>query len=443
MSKVAFHTLGCKVNQIETEQIKEDFIAHGYEPVDFADKADIYIINTCTVTHVSDRKSRSMIRRAIRNNSNAIVAAIGCGAQVNGEKLAKIEGLDLVIGNKNKADLFKIIQNYKSNNDTQIYVEPISKEDKLRPTIFSNPHERTRAFIKIQDGCQSFCSYCIVPFARGPIRSKLSEDVLSELRQLLNLGYREIVLSGIHTGFYGKDLKNTDLVKLLESLLKNTKEYDFRIRLSSIEALEVSNNLIDLIKHESKLCKHFHVPLQSGSDKVLRDMNRRYSRKYYQELIFKIAEKVPGAALATDVMVGFPTEAEEDFIDTWELLKDLPLTHFHIFKYSKRPGTKAYNLKTLASEKEKNARSKILLDLAKQKNQDFLTNNLGREVTLLVEQKLNHQYKGLTDNYIEVEFPSETNKIGDFVNVMLENVQFESSKIRGKLICNGFTKDSV
>lgn len=443
LPKVAFHTLGCKVNQIESEQVKEDFIAQGYEVVDFADKADVYIINTCTVTHVSDRKSRAMIRRAVRNNPNAIVAAVGCTAQVSGEKLAKIEGLNLVIGNKNKADLFNIIQDYEFNNNTQIYVEPISKGDKLRPTIFSNPHERTRAFIKIQDGCQSFCSYCIVPFARGPIRSKLPEDVLSELKQLLDLGYREVVLSGIHTGFYGKDLKNADLVKLLEYLLENTKDYDFRIRLSSIEALEVSNNLIDLIKYESKLCKHFHIPLQSGSDKVLRDMNRRYSRRYYQELILKIAEKVPGAALATDVMVGFPTEAEQDFIDTRELLKKLPLTHFHIFKYSQRPGTKAYNLKALANENEKNLRSKILLDLAKHKNQDFLTNNLGREVTLLVEQKLNHQYNGLTDNYIEVEFPSETDRIGDFVKVRLENLQLESSKISGKLIYNGSTKDSV
>ncbi len=435
MSKVAFHTLGCKVNQIETEAIKEDFIASGYEIVDFDEKADIYIINTCTVTHVSDRKSRSMIRRAVRTNPQAIVAAIGCTAQVSGERLAQIEGLDLVIGNKNKADLAKIIRDYEAQNHAQIFAEKITKNDKLSPIIFSNPHERTRAFIKIQDGCQSFCSYCIIPFARGPVRSKLPSDVILEVKQLLDLGYKEVVLTGIHTGFYGIDLQNTDLVDLLKNILQETEGYNYRIRLSSIEPLEIKDDLINLIKNNNKLCSHFHIPLQSGSNKILKDMNRRYTREYYQELILKIAQEVPGAAIATDVMVGFPTEEEEDFHDTLGLIQGLPLTHFHIFKYSQRPGTKAYNLKSLVNAKEKNTRSNELLNLAQIKEHAFLNENLGRKMALLAEQKINkHNYKGLTDNYIEVEFSAENFKIGEFAKVVLEEVKQENTIVKGKLV---------
>lgn len=436
MPTVAFHTLGCKVNQIETEQIKEDFIAKGYEIVDFTDRADIYIINTCTVTHVSDRKSRSIIRRAIRNNPNAIVAAIGCLPQVNAEELGEIEGLNLVVGNKNKSDIVKIIEQYDNNERSLVDVESITKDDKLKPIFFSSPHERTRAFVKIQDGCASYCSYCIVPIARGPIRSKLPKDVLSEVIHFLNLGYKEIVLTGIHTGFYGIDLDSINLVSLLELILNNTTNYEFRLRLSSIEPLEVNDSLINLIKEEEKLCRHFHIPLQSGSNKVLKDMNRRYYREDYQELVLKIAENIKGVAIATDVMVGFPTENEIDYRDTLDLIANLPLTHFHIFKYSKRPGTKAYNLEPVANEKEKNHRSKELLNLANEKEYIFLRDNLGKTLNLLVERKLdNGIYQGLTDNYIEVNFEAEACKVGDFVQIKLNDIDNNNTnRVNGNLI---------
>lgn len=434
MPRVAFHTLGCKVNQIETEHIKEDFIASGYSIVDFNEEADIYIINTCTVTHVSDRKSRSIIRRAARRNPSAIIAAVGCTAQVNAKDLAAIEGVNLVIGNKDKQNIIKIIEDYQKDLKNQVFAEPITKDVKLKPILFTKPHERTRAFIKIQDGCQSFCSYCIVPFARGPVRSKLPQDVLSEVNQLLLLGYKEIVLTGIHTGLYGIDLGDIDLAKLLEMILQNTSDYDFRIRLSSIEPLEINDKLINLVKDNSKICRHLHIPLQSGSDKVLKDMNRRYSRKYYEELVLRIARDIPGIAIAADVMVGFPTEENINFEDTFKLIQDLPLTHLHVFKYSKRPGTKAANISSVVSEQEKNQRSEKLLILAEKKHQDFILANLGQEVNLLVERKIsNYSYKGLTDNYLEVEFSSEKDWIGEFAKVILEGVDTETNTVKGTL----------
>lgn len=434
MPKVAFHTLGCKVNQIETEQIKEDFIASGYEIVDFDEEADVYIINTCSVTHVSDRKSRSIIRRAARKNPDAIVAAIGCTAQVNARDLAAIDGVNLIIGNKDKENIINIVEEYQKNNEKQIFAEPITRDIKLKPILFTKPHERTRGFIKIQDGCQSFCSYCIVPFARGPVRSKVPEDVLSEVNQLLSLGYREIVLTGIHTGFYGTDLGNMDLAGLLELILQETPNYDFRIRLSSIEPLELNDKIINLIKDSSKICRHLHIPLQSGSDKVLKDMNRRYTRREYEELVLKIARNIPGIAIAADVMVGFPTEENSDFEDTFKLIDDLPLTHLHVFKYSKRPGTKAADLPAVVSEQEKNQRSEKLLILAEKKHQDFVLAHLGQEANLLVERKIsNYSYKGLTDNYIEVEFNSDRDWIGEFAKVILEGVDLKTNTVKGTL----------
>lgn len=434
MPKVAFHTLGCKVNQIETEQIKEDFIASGYEIVDFDEEADVYIINTCSVTHVSDRKSRSIIRRAARKNPDAIVAAIGCTAQVNARDLAAIDGVNLIIGNKDKENIINIVEEYQKNNEKQIFAEPITRDIKLKPILFTKPHERTRGFIKIQDGCQSFCSYCIVPFARGPVRSKVPEDVLSEVNQLLSLGYREIVLTGIHTGFYGTDLGNMDLAGLLELILQETPDYDFRIRLSSIEPLELNDKIINLIKDSSKICRHLHIPLQSGSDKVLKDMNRRYTRREYEELVLKIARNIPGIAIAADVMVGFPTEENSDFEDTFKLIDDLPLTHLHVFKYSKRPGTKAADLPAVVSEQEKNQRSEKLLILAEKKHQDFVLAHLGQEANLLVERKIsNYSYKGLTDNYIEVEFNSDRDWIGEFAKVILEGVDLKTNTVKGTL----------
>lgn len=425
MLKAAFYTLGCKVNQVETEAIKEEFIKRGYQIVGFEDKADVYVINTCTVTHISDRKSRAAIRRAVRKNREAVVAVVGCLAQVDKDQLLSIEGVDLIVGNKEKYNLAALVDEYIKDRKPRVINPVIKPGDKLPPVIYTYRHERTRAFVKIQDGCQSFCSYCIVPYARGPVRSKMPPDVLAEVKQLLKLGYRELVFTGIHTGMYGADLPGWDLVRLLKFILAEA-EGDYRIRLSSIEPLEVSEGLYRLIKEEKRLCRHLHIPLQSGSDKVLKDMNRRYTRKYYYDLIMEIASQIPGIAFTADVMVGFPTETEEDFRDTYELLESLPVYDLHVFKYSRRPGTRAADMVSQVTEEEKNERSGKLLKLADKKRINFISKFLECEMMLLVERKSGiKSYIGLSDNYIEVEFESDKDYTGQIVRARLVHTDGE------------------
>lgn len=422
MKKVAFYTLGCKVNQVETEQLKEEFINRGYNIVDFTDNPDIYIINTCTVTHVSDRKSRAMIRRAARN-SHALVAITGCMAQVASRELADIEGIDLIVGNLNKDSIADIIENVNPEQKKPLIINQLLNENrKIKPVLYSCRHERTRAFVKIQDGCQSNCSYCIIPQARGPVRSKEPYAILQEIKQLTALGYLEIVLTGIHIGFYGIDLKGWDLKQLLDMILNETGE-EYRIRLGSLEPLEVSSEIINLIAGTSRMCRHLHIPLQSGSNKILQAMNRRYSREYYYELLQEIAAKVPGVALTADVMVGFPSEDEKEFNETYNLIESLPLTDLHVFPYSRRPGTKAAAMTNQVSPSQKHARSQKILELAQKKHQDFINSHQGKELTILVEKKIAPQeYTGLSDNYIEVLLNSSHELYGKFVRVkMIDN----------------------
>jgi len=423
LKKIAFYTLGCKVNQVETEQLKEEFIHRGYEIVDFTDEADVYLINTCTVTHVSDRKSRAIIRRAARH-PHALVAVTGCMAQVAAKELAGIEGIDLIVNNLDKENIADIIEELDPEQERPVIIEcSPDKARRLKPILYSRQHKRTRAFVKIQDGCESWCSYCIVPRARGPVRSKLPEHVLQEIEQLLSLGYREIVLTGIHTGFYGKDLDNWDLLRLLNKILTDSKG-DYRIRLSSIEPLEVSQELIDLIgDNPTRMCRHFHIPLQSGSNRILKDMNRRYRREYYHDLLQGIAARIPGVALTTDVMVGFPGEDEKDFQDTYDLIDSLPFMDLHVFPYSRRPGTRAASITPQVSPQEKQARSQKLLDLAERKHKDFISGQVGQELTLLVEKQTGeHDYTGLSDNYIEVSFQSPYDVCGELIRVRVEGI---------------------
>ncbi|MEN6326816.1 MAG: tRNA (N(6)-L-threonylcarbamoyladenosine(37)-C(2))-methylthiotransferase MtaB [Syntrophomonas sp.] len=435
MKTVAFHTLGCKVNQVETEKIREDFINRGYKLADFNEAADVYIINTCTVTHISDRKSRAMIRRAIRNNPRATIVATGCVAQTDAQQLAQIEGISLVVGNREKGKIVDIIEKWEALHDQRlphVLVPPICTQDKPEAVNYLHPQQRTRAFVKVQDGCQSFCSYCIVPYARGPVRSKLPEDVLHEVRQLINMDYREIVLTGIHTGMYGLDLDNWNLHKLIRLLLEEIAG-DYRIRLSSLEPLEVSEQLVELAAGEARFCRHFHIPLQSGSNKILKAMNRRYQREYYSDLLWRIADNIPGAAIAADIMVGFPNEQAEDFQDSYELLKSLPICHLHVFKYSKRPGTPAAQLRPEVSEQEKKTRSDQLLRLAKAKQDNFLQAALGQKLRVVVERLTGSgSYVGTSDNYINVEFKANENLIGQFAWVIID--ECENGIARGRIL---------
>lgn len=422
MKTVAFHTLGCKVNQVETEQIKEELIQKGYQVIDFSQPADLYIINTCTVTHVSDRKSRAVIRRALRTNPEATVVVTGCMAELEPEKIASMKGVNWVVGNRDKHRIAQIIEpRNEPETASRVIREPISSHDMLEPVYYHSHHERTRAFVKVQDGCQSYCTYCIVPYTRGPVRSKDPGLVVQEFKQLIDMGYREIVLTGIHTGQYGKSLPGWTLDRLVETILESVAG-EYRIRLSSIELGEISDRLIELMRDEPRLCRHLHIPLQSGSDSVLRRMGRRYTREEYCRRVLETAERVPDIGLAADVMVGFPGETAEDFDATSQLLQSLPLLDLHVFKYSPRPGTPAASFPEQVDERVKTERSSILLDLARQKHESFLRSMIGKSLIVLAETYQAEKCTGFSDNYVEIEFSSTHDLCGQFVETVVNGI---------------------
>lgn len=421
MKKVAFHTLGCKVNQVETEQMIEEFCQQGYQVVGFGDPADVYVVNTCTVTHISDRKSRAILRRAVRANPQALVVATGCAAQVAANQLASLGGVGLIIGNQEKDRIVDLVEDCIREKDTyqKIWVEPISSKAGLHSVLYGSPHQRTRAFVKIQDGCQAFCSYCIVPFARGPVRSKAPGDVVAEIRHLIGLGYREIVLTGIHTGLYGIDLPDWDLTKLVQDILDQVSG-DYRIRLSSIEPLELNDRLLNLVAREERLCRHLHIPLQSGSDRILQSMGRRYDRSHYHDLVLKAQALIPGVAITADVMVGYPTETEADFQATYDLIDALPLYELHVFKYSRRVGTRAAELTPQIAPGEKRIRSARLLELGDKKKSRFIHASVGERLQVLVERQVdNATYLGISDNYMEIRILSSIDLTGQLISATL------------------------
>jgi len=417
MKTVAVYTLGCKVNQVESEGIIEGFLNRGYQLVHPDEPADICIINTCTVTHVSDRKSRAVIRRAVKRQPQALVVVTGCMIQLDGSDGMMPDGVGLLVGNRDKERLAEIVEAYLEGSLNEHNLALPTAENKPEPVLYSHIHQRTRAFVKIQDGCQSYCSYCIVPYVRGPVRSKLPEDVLSEIRQLVGLGYQEIVLTGIHCGLYGADLEKWDLTRLLAEILERIPG-EYRIRLGSVEPLEVKPELLSFMAKSRQLCRHLHIPLQSGSDRILSLMKRRYQRDYYRHLLLDIAGQIPDIGLAADVMVGFPSETEDDFAETYDLLSELPLLDLHVFKYSPRPGTAAYQLENHITPPVKQERSERLLSLAVTKHREFCRRFLARELEVLVERRAGEDYYlGFSDNYIEVGFRDSADRCGKIVRV--------------------------
>ncbi|MDD3853452.1 MAG: tRNA (N(6)-L-threonylcarbamoyladenosine(37)-C(2))-methylthiotransferase MtaB [Syntrophomonadaceae bacterium] len=432
MKTAAFYTLGCKVNQVETEQLKEQFLRKGYEIVPFNGPADVYVINTCTVTHVSDRKSRAMVRRIARQQKDSLVVVTGCWAETDPHQATSIEGVDLIVGNRDKEKIADLIDDVKKSESVTTYWRPVSEAaEKLPLWLYSQPHERTRAFIKIQDGCQSYCTYCIVPYARGPVRSKEPEDVLHEIKQLLQLGYKEIVLTGIHIGQYGKDMKGYNLEQLLDEILDKVPG-DYRLRPGSIEINEITPPILALMSQDNRLCRHLHIPLQSGSDSILKAMGRKYDREDFRRLVNEVNEQIPGIAVTVDIMAGFPGEIEADFADSFNLLESLKLLDLHVFKYSRRPGTRAAEYLDQIDEKTKNYRSEQLLKLADKKRSEFLSTYPGQTLRLLVEKQTGPgQYTGLSDNYLEVSFTCENDLRGEFVQVQIESVQ--GRQLRGRL----------
>ncbi len=431
-NRVALVSLGCKVNQNELEAIKHLFLAAGYQVVPFPQEADVYVVHTCTVTHISDRKSRQLIRRATRANPEAVVAVTGCYAQVAPAEVLAIPGVDVVVGTRDRHRLVELVTKARVGGVPVNAVRP----HELGETFEELPLveiSRTRAFLKIQEGCQEFCTYCIVPYARGPLRSREPQAILAEVRRLVAAGYLEIVLTGVHTGAYGRDLPgDSDLAGLLRQLVQVPGLR--RLRISSIDPLDFTPELKAVLVGEEVICPHFHIPLQSGDDVILQKMGRRYTGRYYQELIASLRSGRPRAAFTSDVMVGFPGETEEQFQQTIAVLKAAALAGLHVFPFSPRRGTAAAAMSDQVSPEVKKERERRLLQLgyylARQYARQFL--NATREV--LVERPRPGQpgfYEGHTDNYLTVAFPAADDLTGQLVRVRL--LELQGGLISGRL----------
>ncbi len=421
--KVAFHTLGCKLNYAETSTIGNTFLKKGFTLTEFDSPADVYVINTCTVTENAERECRQIIRRALRQNPNGFVIVTGCYAQLRPEQIQRIEGVDLVLGTKEKFEIFNFIDSFEKKNLACIYVSPLDSLNDFGPAYTPIPDDRTRAFLKIQDGCDYKCSFCTIPKARGQSRSEPEEEALIQLRELLNQGYKEIVLTGVNVGDYGSKI-GTNLFSLLKKMIK--VDGNFRIRISSIEANLLSDEIIDLVASEDKLCKHFHIPLQSGSDKILKLMQRRYLSKVYAERIERIKTIIPEAGIGADVIVGFPNESDEDFKITRDFILNIPISYLHVFTYSERPGTLAAKMNEQIPKNIRKKRTNDLRLIGLRKKYQFYLDNIGNVHRVLFEHpEQDGSIKGFTSNYIRVKTNSIKNLTNKYVDFKIENLENE------------------
>lgn len=420
--KVAFATLGCRVNQYESEAMTEKFIRDGYEIVKFEDYSDVYVINTCTVTNMGDKKSRQMISRARRNNENAIIAVVGCYSQVAPEEVASIEGVDVVLGSRNKGDIVYWVNRAMDERKKIVEVKDVLRNNQYEELTIETYQDRTRAFLKIQDGCNRFCSYCLIPYARGGVCSKDPNKIISEVKDLASNGFKEIILSGIHIASYGMDLEgNITLVDILEQI--NSVDGIERIRIGSIDPTFFTEGVMDRICTLGKLCPHFHLSLQSGCDETLKRMNRRYSAEQYRNIVEELRRRLRDVSITTDIIVGFPGETEEEFNTTYNFLKNLKLTKTHVFKYSPRKGTAAAKLKDDVNPQEKERRSSLLIELNSSNEREFINAFINREMDVLYEQKSSMEedcYEGYTPNYVKVVAVfKDKNVIGKIIKTKL------------------------
>ena len=432
MKKVAFHTLGCKVNQYESEAMAGDFISEGYELVDFDEAADVYVINTCTVTNMGDRKSRQFIRRALEKNSDAFIAVVGCYAQISPEKVQEIPGVKLIVGTNERANIVNLVEEAKCEIGTVNKVKSIMDVYEFEDLGLSEYKGRTRAFVKIQEGCDQYCTYCIIPYARGHVRSRKAESIIKEVVNLRDRGFKEIVLTGIHIGSYGKDLPETGLLDLLISI--NGIDGIERIRIGSLEPGTMTEEFISKISSMEKLCRHFHLSLQSGSNETLKRMNRKYTTAQYLETVEKIRIYMPESAITTDIIVGFPGETEEEFNETVEFVKKILFSTIHVFKYSPREGTPAAKFKNQVTGSIKDYRSKVMISIAENSAFEYKSSFIGREMRVLIEQEMKSKsgwFEGITENYLEVRIKNsmrpgtlETEVIeGKIISVKLESIE--------------------
>ncbi|MGM0395447.1 MAG: tRNA (N(6)-L-threonylcarbamoyladenosine(37)-C(2))-methylthiotransferase MtaB [Bacillota bacterium] len=423
MNSVAFHTLGCKVNQYETEAMEEMFEKNGYRIVGEEDYSDIYVINTCTVTNLSDRKSRQFIRKSRKNNPGAIVAVVGCYSQVSPEEVEKIEGVDVIIGTSERFRIVELCEEAASTKRRINIVRPVKTYKEFERINIDEIKSRTRAFVKIQDGCNQFCSYCIIPYARGPIRSREYDDIEAEVKKLSQAGFKEIVLTGIHVASYGKDLKKESLSEVIDkiSLIEGIE----RIRLSSLEPTLIDKDFMETMTKSPKICNHFHLSLQSGSDSVLKRMNRKYNTEDYRERVRLIRKFLPDAGITTDIIVGFPGETNDEFQETMDFVVEIGFSRIHVFKYSPRKGTPAATMENQIHGETKNRRSELLIALGERLSKEFNQKYLDEMEDVLYEEHTKKDkgvYEGYTSNYIRVRTPSPENLIGKIKNTRLYEI---------------------
>lgn len=418
--KVAVHVLGCKVNQYELEGIKELFIEKDYQIVNFNEKADIYLIHTCTITHLGDRKSRQYIRKAIKNNPKATIAVTGCYAQVSPQEIEKITGVDIILGTKDRRKIVEIIENHQKDEQIQLVTDSKANNKFEELPIFKP--SRARAFIKIQEGCDRFCTYCIVPYARGPVKSRGFSNTISEIKHLVDQGFKEIVLTGVHIGTYGKDLcDNQGLLHLLQETVKidNLK----RLRISSLDPDEINSDIIKILTENEKICAHYHIPLQNGDDQILKRMGRRYTTDDYRKIINTIRSKRPDAAFTTDVIVGFPGETEGNFQNTVNFIEEIAFADLHVFRYSPRKGTPAAAYKNQVAADLKTRRSNQLISLANKLWAKYAQKFIGQDLDVLVEIQQNGMWEGHTENYLKVVFENHSEDLtGKIVKVTLDRI---------------------
>ena len=426
---VSFTTLGCKVNQFETEAMTEILEQEGFNVVHDNENSDIYIINTCAVTKESERKSRQFINRAKRNNPDALVVAVGCSVQLNKERINQETQVDIVIGTKHKGEIGKLIKEKLNEqldfnkNREEYLIETFSGREDFEELKISAVHDKTRANIKIQDGCSQFCSYCIIPYVRGPIRSRNQSDIIEEVKKIAANGYKEIVINGIHISSYGRDKKERDaLIKLIEDI--NSIDGIERIRLGSLEPNIITEDFAKRISRLNKACHHFHLSLQSGSDTVLERMNRKYTSSEYSNNVDILRKYMPDAGITTDIIAGFPGETDDEFNETYEFVKKINFSRIHVFKYSVREGTKAAVMENQVDNNIKSQRSKLLIELGERTSKYFMKKFINKKMSVLVEtQKDENIFEGYTSNYLKVLIKSDYDIKSQLINVNIKNIK--------------------
>lgn len=418
--KFKIYTLGCKVNLYETNVMRDLLLNKGYIESSLDEEADICIINTCSVTNTADHKSLKIIRQAIRKNKDAIIIVCGCLPQNKKEEVSKIDGVDIIIGNINKSKITDYIEKYLKEKKKKTDIKNIMNT--TFENMILNNFNKTRAFVKIQDGCNNFCSYCIIPYTRGNVRSKDPKIVLKEINTLVENGHREIVLTGIHTGNYGAEFKDYNFADLLKEIVMIEKLE--RLRISSIEITEITDEVMQVIKDYSVVVDHMHIPLQSGSNNVLKKMNRKYNKEYFIDKINNLRKIRPNISITTDVIVGFPGETEEEFLETINTINEIEFSKLHVFPYSKRDGTKASLMENQVDEKTKKDRTRILLELSKKLELKYMNKFIGKRVLVIPEMKKKEFLVGHTGNYLNVKFIGQNKKLGETTEVIISKIEY-------------------